>query len=803
MSDCVEGERLRSLRSYGVLDTLPEEAFDRLTSLAAELFDSPIALVSLIDEQRQWFKSHHGLDATSTPREWSFCAHAIKQSPGTTFVVEDASVDPRFSANPLVTGDPNIRFYAGVVLTGSDGHNLGTLCIIDREPRPTPTANELERLQTLSKVVVDQLELQRSRRKIDEKNALLQMAERMSGLGRWRFDVADAKISWSDEVFRIHGLPVGANEPDFESLLALYHDEDRDILAGLVDRALTTGQGYELEARVRRPNGEVRNVTTKAECILDEAGAIQSLIGVFQDATDQVDAARFVRAVTDSVPGMIGYWDNDLRCRFANAAYLDWFGRSSEQMLGITMQDLMGERLFAENEPFIRAAMRGEHQNFERTLTKPSGVIGHTSANYIPDVDDAGRVRGMFVQVTDVTALKEAGLRLELTNQLLEEARDRAETATAVKSEFLANMSHEIRTPLTSILGFTNLLKERADLDVSARTQISSVAGASQALLSIVNDILDFSKLEAGHVKIKPQPVALSAMLRDALLLFSPMAQAKGLGLEFVAAGLLPEGVSIDPDKTRQILINLIGNAVKFTDSGVVKLVATYDRAAERLNIDIEDTGAGMTPEQQSVLFQRFSQVDGSSTRSHGGTGLGLAICKGLSVAMGGDIGVRSSVGKGTTFFFHIAAPITKLADARSETTSSSAAPLEDLRVLVVDDNPSNRELARIILEGLGAIVTDAEDGFVGLQAARTEPVDVILLDLRMPRLSGPEVLMRLRSEDGPNQNVPVVAFTAGSDIDRLDDAHSFNGLVHKPIAPLELIETIISSVNGHNRLSM
>ncbi len=796
MADQGEAARLKSLRSYGVLDTPPEAAFDRLTNLAAELFETPIALVSLIDEQRQWFKSRHGLEATETPRDLAFCAHAIRQQPGTTFVVEDASRDPRFQFNPLVTSDPNIRFYAGAVLTGSAGHNLGTLCVIDRKPRPALTPKEQQRLLTLANIVVDELELRRARLQVEEKNGFLDLAENMSGVGRWRFDVGSRKLTWSNEVFRIHGLPVGGGEPDLEAALTAYDQHDRAKLGGLLERALMTGEGYQSEARLRRPNGEIRNVTAKARCVLDETGAVQSVIGVFQDVTEQVKASRFLRTVTDNIPGKVAYWDSDLRCRFANIAYREWFGLLPEQMLGMKLQDLLGETLFAQNEPYVRAAMRGEPQTFERTLTKLSGEVGHLWANYLPDIDDAGQVKGMFVLVADVTALKQQELQLEQANLLLTEALDQAEAATAVKSEFLANMSHEIRTPLTAIIGFTSILAQRSDLDASARAQVSRVAGAGRALLAIVNDILDFSKLEAGQLKIEPRPVALTALLRETLLMFSPAADAKGLELQFAAADGLPDAVLIDPDKTRQVLINLIGNALKFTDQGFVRLAARHDAATSRLDICVEDTGAGMTASQQDVLFQRFSQVDASSTRRHGGTGLGLAISKGLIEAMDGEIGVRSAPGKGTVFHFNIAAPM-ETPHARPEPDEAPTRQLEGLRVLVIDDNPANRELARVFLERSGAVVTGAADGFAGLEIAAAEPMDAILLDLRMPRLNGSDVLARLRATDGPNQEIPVLAFTADCDLGRLGENHGFNGLVRKPLISGDLAGTILEAVNG------
>ena len=273
-------------------------------------------------------------------------------------------------------------------------------------------------------------------------------------------------------------------------------------------------------------------------------------------------------------------------------------------------------------------------------------------------------------------------------------------------------------------------------------------------------------------------------------MMFSPQAEAKGLALDFAAEGEIPAHVSLDPDRLRQVLLNLIGNAVKFTDAGRVRLVLRYEKEDQALHIAVEDTGAGLTDEQQARLFQRFSQVDGSSTRRHGGTGQGLAICKGLVEAMGGQIGVRGRPGDGATFFLHILAPLAEK-QAADQLLDLSHLSLEGVRVLVVDDNPINRELARAVLEAVGAEVTEAIDGRGGLHAAMSQPFDAILLDIRMPDLDGPETLRLIRCEPGPNRSIPIIAFTADADVASLSSEDGFDDLVRKPVDPVKLIQTL------------
>jgi CheY-like chemotaxis protein/nitrogen-specific signal transduction histidine kinase len=368
----------------------------------------------------------------------------------------------------------------------------------------------------------------------------------------------------------------------------------------------------------------------------------------------------------------------------------------------------------------------------------------------------------------------------------LREALKEAEQAARVKTEFLANMSHEIRTPLTSILGFASLLAGQ-DLDDDAHRYADRVLGASRSLLALVNDVLDFSKLEAGRLEIRPRTGSPEECGRDAVELFSPQAREKGLDLSFEAEGLPPYATA-DFDRVRQVLINLVGNAVKFTSAGAVRVSAVH--AAGVLTCRVEDTGPGLDAEAQAKLFQRFSQVDASVSRAHGGSGLGLAISRGLVEAMGGRIGVESRPGEGARFWFEVPAPATEPQD-EAGAASLDIAALAGLKLLLVDDNAANRELIRSLLTPLGVVLTTADGGQAAIDVARVQGFELILMDLRMPGVDGWTAARAIRGGDGPNRTTPTLAFSADIGVNDNAALALFEGVVRKPIEMMALLGAI------------
>ena len=429
-------------------------------------------------------------------------------------------------------------------------------------------------------------------------------------------------------------------------------------------------------------------------------------------------------------------------------------------------------------------------EEYVMRILRDGGEVRALEAKCSVERDAAGAITHVIGAVVDVTDQK----RLEAD---LRHARAEAEAALAVKSEFLANMSHELRTPLTSIIGFTSLTVAQPDLPEVSRSFVERVRDASQALLCTVNDILDFSKLEAGQVSIHAAPTDLGELCRSTLQLFTPQAGAKDLDLVYDGPEAQDLVLSLDPDRIRQVLLNLVGNAVKFTESGEVCLSVHYAAEDRMLAVQVADTGAGIPADKLACLFQRFSQIDGSLTRA-GGTGLGLAICKGLVELMGGQIGVDSTPGAGSRFWFTL--PASLAASAEPSVAQADLAQLGALavRVLVVDDHPANRQVASLFLSGIGAEVTEAADGEAAVALAAEEPYDVILMDLRMPRLDGPAALRRIRQQGGPNDHTPILAFTADADhsmADRLRDM-GFDGMVPKPIDSGALLAAVAAATS-------
>jgi signal transduction histidine kinase/ActR/RegA family two-component response regulator len=432
-------------------------------------------------------------------------------------------------------------------------------------------------------------------------------------------------------------------------------------------------------------------------------------------------------------------------------------------------------------DAIVKALRTGEGWSFVIRLVRPDASIRHVRSHGMTEPDEHGGVAALFGVFADVTDL--------------EESRRAAEAATAAKATFLANMSHEVRTPLNSIIGFTDLLLDDPTLDERKRHQLAMVQKSGNLLMTIVDDILNISKLEAGKLELHPEPFPVEALIDNSTSIIRAIAEAKGLELTtWIDPQASPYHLG-DEGRLRQVLLNLLNNALKFTASGSIKVEVQRVLATgsvDRLRFSVTDTGPGIPTGKQHRLFKQFSQTDASVSREYGGTGLGLAISKSLIDLMGGHIGVFSTKGMGSTFWFEVDLP---RAEAPSPPEPSEAQAAADhavartARILLVEDVPFNQELAEAILVRAGHKVRIAGEGIEALKALAQEDFDLILMDVQMPRMDGITATRRIREMEGPKSQVPIVAMTANVLPEQVREftAVGMNGHVAKPIRQAEL----------------
>jgi signal transduction histidine kinase/CheY-like chemotaxis protein len=410
------------------------------------------------------------------------------------------------------------------------------------------------------------------------------------------------------------------------------------------------------------------------------------------------------------------------------------------------------------------------------------------------------RVRGLRAEALLRAAELEArgtAERLTRLNAELERSTRAALAGERAKGEFLANMSHEIRTPMTAILGYIDLLEDPAVPGAERLEHQATIRRAGEHLLSVINDILDYSKVEAGKLTVESVPTRPDQVLADVVGMFQDRARHKGLTLEVRVDGTLPPAVSTDPTRVRQVVLNLTGNALKFTEAGGVTISSSYDPASSLWEVSVRDTGIGMSPTEVSRLFQAFSQANTSTTRRFGGTGLGLAISKKLAEALGGSLTVSSTPGRGSTFTLTVRAP--RCEGAAAAPVARPAASLSGVRVLLAEDGVDNQRLIGFHLRRAGAEVTVVADGEQALRAMAAGSYDALVLDMQMPVMDGYTAAARLRNAGSV---VPILALTAHAGIEDREKCvqAGCDDFATKPLNPAALIAAVRSLVDRPRR---
>jgi two-component system sensor histidine kinase/response regulator len=619
-------------------------------------------------------------------------------------------------------------------------------------------------------------------------------AQSVGGFGSWEWDLVSGAIEWSDEMYRIYGLEPGSAS-HLADIRPLRHPDDRARSDEVIARARVNHEPFVHEFRIVRPDGTIRVIESRGQVALGEDGMPARMFGTGQDIT----ARKQAEAERQNISTVLDGSDDAISTCSLDGVLLSW-NRGAEKLYGYTAQEAIGQHvsmlLPAEERGADQAnwkrTLNGEHVGpFESVRITKDGRNVVVAVTLSTIIDASAEIIGLAAIGRDVTEHRR-------TLEALAETHAKALEASKSKSQFMANMNHELRTPLNGVIGISSLLLG-TPLNDEQREYVEALRVSGDALMAVIEDILDFSKIEAGKLDLENAPFELRTVVEDVCSMVAVGQPNRAVEVIASVDSEVPVGVWGDANRVRQVLTNLTNNAVKFTEVGEVAVHVRGRRESTNqvnLHFEVVDTGIGIDARAQESIFESFAQVDGSNTRRYGGTGLGLTIAKQLVMLMGGEIGVRSAPGEGSTFWFTL--PL-RVADAASPPNAHPA--LRGLRVLVVDDKATNRGILERQLGDWGMKVHTAAGGEAGLAALQAaarsaHPYDLALLDYKMPGMSGGEVALAIKA-DPTLGSTTLVMMVAARDTRSASTVVELDGVVTKPLRQARLHDEIAHAIGA------
>jgi two-component system, sensor histidine kinase and response regulator len=667
----------------------------------------------------------------------------------------------------------------------------------------TPILDETGQVVRIIEQLRDITDRKKTMDRLQASEKALKEAHSIARIGRWELDHVSGELHWSDTIFDIFEMDRNRFSASYSAFLDMIHPEDRDLVDAAYRQSLEDQSPYEITHRILLADGRIKWVNEKCETHFGEAGHPLKSVGIVQDITtlkEREEALReqerYLRTILET--SQDGFWvvDHQGCITDVNQAYSRMSGYSTSELKRMTIQDLDAVETPEITQARMKRIRDRGYEVFESIHRRKDGSLMEIEASVTYAAPGIGEFVCFF---RDITQRKK-------TEKELREAKQLAEAASVAKTQFLANMSHEIRTPMNGILGFLQLLEETV-ADPQQEKYIDYIKTSSETLMTLINDILDLSKIEAGRMELESIPFDLRSSIEAAVVPLAHRAHTKGIDLRLMVRPGIPRQAKGDPTRLRQIITNLVSNAVKFTESGSVTVEA--EQTAETgeaftLQLTVKDTGIGMTPETMQGLFEPFVQADSSNTRKYGGSGLGLSITRDLATLMGGAIQVESVPGEGSRFI--VTLPLEKGTDTQFTWTDPQI--LKGKHLLVVDDNPHNREIVRTYLEEAGCQVSEASKASEALNRILTvQPGEAgfhgVLVDQQMPGMSGSDLAAAMKAIP-TTKGLPLCLITSVVTSRSAQEASEagFGAYLTKPIRRQELLEMTASLLTSGEETS-